>query len=68
MIIPSMIIPESCYLLNTYLSPSAKNAFMSSLAKREFSVEHFADEDIARCLELMEQYGDMNIGFADIHP
>lgn len=65
LIIPSTIIPEACYLLNTFLGQSAETGFINSLLKRELTIEHFKDSDLARCVELLKKYGDSNIGFVD---
>jgi predicted nucleic acid-binding protein len=65
MIVPSMVIPESCYLLNAYLGPLAEKAFITSLVKNEVSIEAPTEADLLRSLDLMQQYSDMNIGFVD---
>ena len=41
LIIPSPVIPEACYLLNTFLGQSAETKFIRSLEKRELTIEHF---------------------------
>ena len=61
----SAVIPEICYLLNTYLSPGAEIVFVRSLANHEITIEHFTDGDLARIHELLSQYRDANIGFVD---
>ncbi len=65
LIIPSTVIPEACYLLNTYLGRSAEIGFINSLINRELVVEHFNADDITRCVELLKKYSDSNIGFVD---
>jgi uncharacterized protein len=65
LIAPSAVVPEICYLLNTYLSPDAEIAFVLSLANHEITIEHFTDRDLARVHELLSQYRDSNIGFVD---
>ena len=65
LIIPSTVIPEACYLLNTYLGQSAEIGFINSLINRELVVEHFNADDITRCVELLKKYRDSNIGFVD---
>ena len=64
-IVPSPVIPEVCYLLNNYLSQSAELAFINSLINKELSIEHVTLHDLQRCLELMAQYSDLNIGLVD---
>lgn len=64
-IVPSPVIPEACYLLNSYLGQSAEAAFIKSLSERELVVEHFNPDDLTRASELLRKYGDSNIGFVD---
>jgi hypothetical protein len=63
--IPSTVIPEACYLLGAYLGQSAEIGFVNSLLKRELIIEHHRENDLKRCIELMKQYQDLNIGFVD---
>ncbi|MBI4698117.1 MAG: PIN domain-containing protein [Nitrospirae bacterium] len=65
LIIPSSVIPEACYLLNTYLGPASEIGFINSLINRELAVEHFNADDMSRCVELLNKYSDSNIGFVD---
>jgi hypothetical protein len=65
LIIPSTVIPEACYLLNTYLGQSAEIAFVNSINNKELAVEHFNFEDLERCIALLKKYGDLNLGFVD---
>lgn len=65
LIVPSPVIPEICYLLNAYLGQASEMAFLTSLANRELSIEHFNAGDLHRSMELMNQYKDANIGFVD---
>ena len=59
------MLPEACYLLNTYLGQNAELSFMSSLIKKELNVEHFRDSDLVRSEEVLKKYKDQNIGFVD---
>ena len=65
LIIPSTVIPEACYLLNTFLGQSAEIKFISSLMNREITIEHFTIVDLARCIEVLTKYKDHNIGLVD---
>ncbi len=65
LILPSTVIPEACYLLNTYLGQSAEIAFINSLINRELAVEHFHADDLPRSIEIIKKYSDSNIGFVD---
>ncbi|MBI5196060.1 MAG: PIN domain-containing protein [Nitrospirae bacterium] len=65
LIIPSTVIPEACYLLNTYLGSFAEIEFINSLINKELSIEHFSVVDLNCCIELLKKYEDFNIGFVD---
>lgn len=65
LIVPSTVIPEACYLLNTYLGQSAEVAFINSINNRELAVEHFNFDDLSRCITLLKKYDDFNLGFVD---
>lgn len=65
LIIPSPVIPEACYLLNTYLGQSAEIGFINSINNRELIVEHFNFDDLERCIALLKKYNGFNLGFVD---
>lgn len=65
LIVPSTVIPEACYLLNTFLGQSAETQFVKSLANREITIEHFSTVDLTRCIEVLNKYEDHNIGLVD---
>ena len=65
LIVPSTVIPEICYLLNTYLGQTAELAFVKSLIDREMAIEHFSEDDLLRASELITVYSDSNIGLVD---
>ena len=64
-IAPSTIIPEACYMLNTYLGLSAEMAFIESVVRRELLIEIVTVEDLGRSLEIMRLYSTVNIGLVD---
>jgi len=63
--IPSPVITEVCYLLYKYLGHSTQVAFINSLISKEFLIEHFNNNDLTRCVDLLNKYKDLNIGFVD---
>lgn len=65
LIIPSSVIPEACYLLNTYLGQSAEIFFIRSLINKEIIIEHFHPGDLFRCTEILKEYDYLNLGFVD---
>lgn len=65
LILPSTVVPEACYLLNSYLSIDVERRFINSLIIGELKIEHFTKEDLKRINELLKTYSDINIGFVD---
>ena len=63
--VPSTVVPEACYLLNTYLGQDAEMGFVQALANREMVIEHSTSQDVARIAEILKKYHDANIGFVD---
>ncbi|MCX5835770.1 MAG: PIN domain-containing protein [Deltaproteobacteria bacterium] len=65
LIVPATVIPEVCYLLNAHLGAHVENAFLTSLTNRELSFENVSLDDFARCLVILKDYQDLNIGLVD---
>jgi len=65
LIVPVTVLPEICYLLNTYISQDAEKSFVITLLQGEMKVENLTTEDLRRTLNLLEQYADANIGLVD---
>jgi len=65
LIVPSTVLPETCYLLNTCIGQSAEIAFIRAVIDRELIVEQVTATDLARAAELMVTYSDANIGMVD---
>lgn len=64
-IVPCTVIPEACYLLNTYLGKAAEMTFLESIQRKELSLDHLHSEDLDRCHELLAMYRDLNLGLVD---
>lgn len=65
LVLPSTVVPEACYLLNSYLGWEAEYKFINSLIYGELKVEHFNKEDLKRINELLKTYAGLNIGLVD---
>lgn len=65
LVLPSTVIPESCYLLNNYIGKKAEEKFINALMQGELRIEHFNRDDLKRIVELLKVYSDVNIGFVD---
>lgn len=65
LILPSSVIPEACYLLQTHLSAQAETAFIQSIVNRALRLEQVDEDDMGRAVEVMNSYLDLSIGFVD---
>jgi predicted nucleic acid-binding protein len=65
LLVPSSVISEACYLLNSFLGGSAELSFLNSLINKELLIEQIKEGDLPRIAELLNKYGDHNIGFVD---
>ena len=65
LLVPSTVVPETCYLMGAHLGRGVELAFVQALADGELTVVHFTADDLARCAGLLKTYGDAAIGFVD---
>jgi len=65
LIVPVTVLPEVCYLMNTYIGRETERRFVFSLLQGEMRVENLAPDDLKRASRLLERYRDANIGFVD---
>jgi predicted nucleic acid-binding protein len=65
LIAPATVVPEACYLLNSYLGQEAEQSFITSITRGELRVEGLLNKDFLRSLELLRTYASANIGFVD---
>ncbi len=66
LIVPVTVLPEVCYLLNTYLGQEAEQHFVTALARGELTIEPLMISDLPRCLQLLDIYADANLGLVDV--
>jgi predicted nucleic acid-binding protein len=65
LVIPVTVLPEICYLLNTYLNQESERKLIASIIQGELRIENLIAEDYRRSLQLLESYSNVNIGFVD---
>ena len=65
LVVPSTVLPETCYLLNTCIGQEAETAFIRAVIDRELLLEQVTTTDLSRAVELMLTYSDANIGMVD---
>jgi predicted nucleic acid-binding protein len=64
-IIPSAILGEIDYLLRAKLGMKAALHFLSDLTGGVFALEPFTAADLVRCLKVLEDHHDLNLGLCD---
>ncbi len=64
-VVPSAVLPEVTYLLQTRIGAGAEDAFVRALADGELVVESFDESDLPRIAELIHAYRSMPLGFVD---
>jgi predicted nucleic acid-binding protein len=65
LILPAPVIPETGWMIAAVLGPATEAAFIASVAAGDFTVTDLTPNDWHRVAELVEQYGDMNLGTVD---
>ena len=63
-ILPSTIISEVCYMLESRFGNKIELIFLQEINK-SFHLEILKDEDIIRIIEILKKYEDLNIGYVD---
>ena len=64
-VVPAIVLPELCYLLQARIGPAAEQAFVQAVADGEFVIEDLEPDDIGRAAAIMAQYADLPLGFVD---
>jgi predicted nucleic acid-binding protein len=65
LILPSVVLPEICYLIASRLGHKAMRYFISGLTTSAIQVESIAIEDLIRIHEVLAQYADSQLDFTD---
>ncbi|MBO3748979.1 PIN domain-containing protein [Streptosporangiaceae bacterium NEAU-GS5] len=65
LLVPSPVMGEVGYLLESRVGPQAEVTFLRSFGRNGFHVAELADEDIPRMAELVERYIDLPLGLVD---
>ena len=65
LVVPATVLPEIDYLAGTRLGIAAELAILRAVATGELRLEHVTAADLSRCVELIEQYADSDIGLVD---
>ncbi len=65
LLIPATVLPEVDYLITKYLDVRSELALLRDIAAHNYRLENLTDDDVARCIELIDQYADSDIGLVD---
>jgi len=63
--VPTLVITEVCYLIETRLGTSAEVRFLGDLAAGDLDVEPVNAGDWLRIAELVHRYSDQSLGTVD---
>lgn len=65
LLLPTVVLPEICYLISSRLGHSAMRQFLTNLAISATQLEPMAATDLARINQILEQYADSQLDFVD---
>lgn len=65
LLLPTLVLGETAYLVGVRRGPQAEIRFITSIAVGELIVEHPIQPDLARMAELLWRYGDLPLGTVD---
>jgi predicted nucleic acid-binding protein len=65
LLVPSPVLGEVGYLLQSRAGPQAEVTFLNSFGGDGFHIAELEDQDIRRMAELVEAYVDMPLGIVD---
>lgn len=64
-VIPSLILAEIDYLLGNFLGVDAEVDFLQDVLSGVYRLHHLDQPALQRCVSLLGQYRDLNLGLAD---
>ncbi|WP_433727505.1 type II toxin-antitoxin system VapC family toxin [Nocardia sp. CA-129566] len=62
---PSPVLAEVCYFLETRVGPQAEAIFLESIANQEIELVELTRADLSRMAELVRKYSDFPLGAVD---
>ena len=65
LILPTVVLPEVCYLIASRLGHQAMRQFLANLTVSSTQLEAIAPTDLARVHQILEQYADSQLDFVD---
>ncbi|MFF0491213.1 type II toxin-antitoxin system VapC family toxin [Nocardia sp. NPDC004068] len=64
-LVPSPVLSEVCYFVETRVGPSAEAQFLESVAHKEIELVDLTRADLLRMAELVRRYADFPLGAVD---
>jgi predicted nucleic acid-binding protein len=65
LLVPSPVLTEVCYFLETRVGPMGEVAFLKSVASGQLQLVELRQDDLTRIVELVETYADFPLGAVD---
>ncbi|WP_216917736.1 type II toxin-antitoxin system VapC family toxin [Nocardia noduli] len=65
LLVPSPVLAEVCYFLETRVGPQIEAAFLESIAANEIELVELTRTDLQRMAELVRKYADFPLGAVD---
>lgn len=65
LMLPTVVLPEVCYLIGSRLGHRAMRRFLSQLTSSAVKLEATTHDDLQRVNEILEQYADSQLDFVD---
>lgn len=65
LIVPAPVVPETSWMIESRLGPAAEAAFLRLVTDEEIRIIDMDKPLYRRCIELVETYADLRLGFVD---
>ncbi len=65
LLLPSVVLPEVCYLIASRLGHQAMRKFIANLVVSGVQIESMTATDLERVNQILEQYADSHLDFVD---
>jgi uncharacterized protein len=65
LLLPSVVLPEVCYLIASRLGHQAMRKFIASLAVSDIQIEPLIAKDLERVNQILDRYADSQLDFVD---
>ena len=65
LVLPSVVIPEACYLIGSRLGHKSMRDFLKNLIISKTQIEPLLEQDLKRVTQILENYADSHLDFVD---